>query len=141
MARKRKAETVEKRETVVVGGVELTFGEISRGVILKYQSDMINAGIDADKVLAGDTDDSSMVRATGEVASKYFGLISYVFGWGIKTDPPPEAIQTLKAMGQHTGIPQLDRANWIYLLLLNGSTTKSNELMAEISANSTDDED
>ena len=46
--------------------------------------------------------------------------MTYCMGWGVKNEPPPDAIATLDALGKPTDLPEIARANWLrYLVLTN----------------------
>ena len=57
-------------------------------------------------------------------------MLTYCLGWGVVNDPPPDAIETLDALGKPTHIKELARANWLRYLALDNE--ESAELIAEV---------
>jgi len=47
-------------------------------------------------------------------------LFNYCAGWGVKNDPPEEAIEELEEIGFRVNTPRLARINWLRYLCLDG---------------------
>ena len=55
-------------------------------------------------------------RRTSDIASNQ--LFLYAAGWGVETDPPPEAEEELAALGWTAMSKKLTRARWLRYLVL-----------------------
>ena len=61
-----------------------------------------------------DLDDAGKVRAAGVLEQ----LFTYLVGWGVKDDPPTDALDELAELGLLAKSKQTTRANWVRFLLL-----------------------
>ena len=79
-------------------------------ILRKFGKDALN---DPDKLLqVGEDQALDMVEATDQ-------LFNFCAGWGVKDDPPPEALAELEEMGlANPGQPHLARANWLRFLVM-----------------------
>ncbi len=59
-------------------------------------------------------DDEGKVRAAGVLEQ----LFTYLVGWGVKDDPPTDALDELSELGLLAKSKQTTRANWVRFLLL-----------------------
>jgi len=46
-------------------------------------------------------------------------MLTYVMGWGVVNEPPPDALETLAALGKPVHLPQIARANWLRYIVLS----------------------
>jgi len=61
-----------------------------------------------------DLDDAGKVRAAGVLEQ----LFTYLVGWGVRDDPPTDALDELAELGLLAKSKQTTRANWVRFLLL-----------------------
>ena len=63
------------------------------------------------------TDPDSITRLTGRAQMQALRateqLFSYCAGWGVKDDPPDDALGNLEALGCNVDHPRLARADWL----------------------------
>lgn len=59
-------------------------------------------------------DTEGQIRA----AEAFERLFTYLAGWGVENDPPPEAIDDLAELDMTSGSKQVTRANWIRFFLM-----------------------
>jgi hypothetical protein len=57
-------------------------------------------------------------------------MLTYCLGWGVKSEPPPDAIATLEALGKPTNLPEIARANWLRYIALESA--EMSELVARV---------
>jgi len=65
-----------------------------------------------------DLDTKSKVKA----AEAFERLFTYLTGWGVENDPPPEAIDELNELDMASSSKQVMRANWIRFFLMEDDT-------------------
>jgi len=65
-----------------------------------------------------DLDTKSKVKA----AEAFERLLTYLTGWGVKNDPPLEAIDELNELDMASSSKQVMRANWIRFFLMEDDT-------------------
>ncbi|NIV36415.1 MAG: hypothetical protein GWN58_45345, partial [Anaerolineae bacterium] len=60
-------------------------------------------------------------KQQARLAEGEYQLFNYCAGWGVKDNPPEEAMDELAALGfAERGMPHLTRANWLRFLFLDG---------------------
>jgi len=94
-------------------------------ILRKFGKDALN---DPDKLLQVKEDQAlDMMEATDQ-------LFNFCAGWGVKDDPPAEALAELEAMGlADLGQPHLARANWLRFVVMQ-DVGEFSELIAAVMA-------
>ena len=94
-------------------------------ILRKFGKDALN---DPDSLLKVKEDQAfDMMEATDQ-------LFNFCAGWGVKDDPPAEALAELEEMGlANPGQPHLARANWLRFVVLEDDEEFS-DLIASVMA-------
>ena len=117
-------------------GVVLELQPVKMLVLTNFMQQMglfdVMQQANAEQVLA----DSQQVRrviqnqpqANGQLSLNMF---NYCMGFGVKTDPPPHDLATLRSIGANLSTPQAARTEWLRMLIL-ADLQEAGELAGQI---------